>query len=117
MSITNRAAQFAPFAALTGYSDEIKEASRITCKKIEIDEDLKEIIDNKLQIIQSRIKDKPNINVTYFLPDKKKSGGKYITINKYVKKIDLYNKEIIFFDKTKIFINNIIDIDIKKANN
>ena len=114
MSIMNRAAQFAPFAALTGYGDEIKEASRIVDNKIDISDDLKKEINNKLLIIERMIR--PYIMVTYFVNDKKKDGGEYITISNIVKRIDLYNGEILFTDKTKILINDIIDIKIKKAN-
>ena len=114
ISMESRACQFAPFAALTGYGDEINEASRIVDSKIDISDDLKEEINNKLLIIQNMIK--PYISVTYFVPDKKKSGGKYITISNIVKKIDLYNYEIVFTDKSRILINDIINIEIKKAN-
>ena len=115
MSIMNRAAQFAPFAALTGYDDEIKETARLTDKKIEIDDNKIDIINYQLQLIQSKIKDKPCVYIKYFIPDTKKSGGKYETLNKNVKRIDEYNQEIIFIDKTKVLINNIIDIKIKKS--
>lgn len=113
ISMESRACQFAPFAALTGYGDEINEASRIVDSKIDISDDLKEEINNKLLIIQNMIK--PYISVTYFVPDKKKSGGKYITISNIVKKIDLYNYEIVFTDKSRILINDIINIEIKKS--
>lgn len=116
MKMENRAAQFAPFAALTGYGDEIKETARLTDKKIEIDEDLKNIINNKLQLIQSKIKDKPSVNITYFIPDNKKSGGKYITINKCIKRIDNIYKQIFFTDKSCVNIDDIIEINIKKTN-
>lgn len=110
MSIQNRAAQFAPFAALTGYSDAIKETARQTSKRIEIDDGLKSILNNKLQIINRNISTKPLVTFIYFIKDKKKSGGEYITITDKVKRIDLYNQEIIMVDKTKIPINDIIGI-------
>ena len=78
MSMEARAAQFAPFAALTGYSDAIKETGRLTEERIEIDEELKAIIDCKLQIIQDKIQLKPKVTITYFLPDNKKNGGEYL---------------------------------------
>lgn len=110
MSIDARAAQFAPFAALTGHSDSIKETARLTDKRIEIDEEFKKIIDRKLQIIQEKISFKPKISITYFIPDDKKKGGKYVTVIGNVKKIDRYNKTIVFTDSTIIPINEIIDI-------
>ena len=110
MSIESRVAQFAPFAALTGYEDAVKETARITDKRIEIDEGLKIIINNKLQVILDNIKDKPKVTFTYFIYDKKKSGGKYITITGNVSKIDMVNGYVILTDKTKVPINEIINI-------
>lgn len=110
MSRQARAAQFAPFSALTGYDTAIKETARLTDKRIEIDEGLKIILNNKLQIILQHIKSNPEITFTYFLQDNKKPGGKYITIQGIVKKIDITNGYITLNDKTKIIINDIINI-------
>ena len=110
MSITNRAAQFAPFAALTGYGDAVKEAARITDKRIEIDEGLKNVINEKLKLIEKDISNRPKVTITYFVYDNKKSGGKYIENIGNVKKIDLVKHLIIMTDKTKIPIREIIDI-------
>lgn len=110
MSMYARAAQFAPFAALTGYDDSVKETARQTNKRIEIDEELKAILDWKLQEIQENISCGPIATITYFIPDIKKSGGKYVTISGKVKKIDEF-KQIIILDKNKeIQINEIIEI-------
>lgn len=110
MSIESRSAQFAPFAALTGYDDAIKETARLTDKRIEIDEGLKQILNNKLKYILENIDSKPEITFTYFVYDKKKSGGKYIDKIGIVKKIDMINQYIELTDKTKININEIINI-------
>lgn len=110
MTISARSAQFAPFSALQGYSEEIKEASRLTNEKIEIDDNLKNMLDSKLQLIQSVIKTKPEVLLTYFVPDNKKTGGKYITTTVNIKRIDLYNNMLILTDNSKIPINDIIDI-------
>ena len=110
MSMEARAAQFAPFAALTGYGDEVRDTGRLTDQRIELDEELKTIINNKLQIIQEQIALKPKLTITYFVPDKKKSGGEYVTITGIVKKIDTYNQLIIFTDNMAIPINEIIKI-------
>lgn len=107
-----RAAQFAPFAALTGYDDAIKETARTTDTKIEISNELKLLINNKLQIINEQIKTTPQIAITYFEHDSKKSGGKYITYKGNVKKVDVIEQNITFTDKTKIKISEIIDIQI-----
>ena len=112
MSIMNRAAQFAPFAALTGYSDEISEASRIVDNKLELDDDSINDLNNKLLLINNNIKDKPKVSIIYFVPDKKKKGGKYIKITNNIRKIDLINDKIIFINKNKINISNIIKINI-----
>ena len=112
MSIMNRAAQFAPFAALTGYSDEISEASRIVDNKLELDDDNINDLNKKLLIINNNIKNKPKVSIIYFVPDKKKKGGKYINIINNIRKIDLINDKIIFINKSKINISNIIKINI-----
>ena len=111
MSIEARSAQFAPFSALTGYGDAIKETARITDKKIELDEDYKTILDNKFQILENNIKLKPEITITYFIKDINKSGGKYETITGILKKIDNYHKLMLLEDKTKISLNDIYDIE------
>ena len=113
MSIYNRAAQFAPFAALTGYDDEVKETARLTDKELILDEDRKDIIDMKLRIIEEHIKENPEIKVIYFEKDKRKKGGYYKEYIGCVKKIDTVDNMIIFNDKVKIIIKCIIDI---KAN-
>ncbi len=110
MPIEARAAQFAPFAALTGYEDAVRETARITDDKIEIDEGLKVLLNDRLQIILDNIKDKPEVTFTYFIYDKNKEGGKYVTVTGKVNKIDMVNGYVILTDKTKIPINEIINI-------
>lgn len=111
MSLENRSAQFAPFAALTGYGEAIQETSRLTTNKKNLSETEKSIIDNKLRILNSSIKDKPLATITYFVPDSKKSGGKYITESGNIRRIDVINNEIIFVNKKIIKITDIIDIE------
>lgn len=111
MSSYQRAAQFAPFAALTGYEDLVKESSRLTDKKIELSEYERSILDEKLLLIQNNIKIKPNIIITYFIKDKKKNGGKYITISSNVKSIDLVNRFIKLVSNQKILIDDIYDLN------
>ena len=79
MSMYKRSAQFAPFSALVGYDEQVKECSRITDKRLEIDDELKEKISNKLNKINEFIKEYPAVEITYFIPDDKKEGGKYVT--------------------------------------
>ena len=117
MSKEARSAQFAPFSALTGYSDAIKETSRLTTKKIEIDDSQKLVLNNKLKLIIDNIEARPKITFTYFINDNKKSGGKYIKITGNVKKIDTIKGIVILLDKAFIPINNIIDIKGDLFNN
>ena len=110
MSKHNRAAQFAPFAALTGYEEQVKETARLTDKRVEIDEGLRNLINSKLQIIDRNIKSKPEVTITYFVKDKKKNGGCYITITDKVKKVDSIEEIIVLSDKTKINMKDILTI-------
>lgn len=110
MSLYARLAQFAPFAALTGYEDAVKETARETIEQIDIDDEIKGILDSKIQILTERIKNKPEVSITYFIHDLKKDGGAYITIEGIIKKIDTYSQNIVLADKTEIPINDIIDI-------
>ena len=110
LSKEQRAAQFAPFAALTGYGDAIKETARITEDRIELDEEEKKKIDNKIIELKSKINDKPKVTITFFIPDTKKSGGEYVTIIGNLKRIDEYNKLLILEDKKKISIEDTIEI-------
>ena len=112
MSIEARAAQFAPFAALNGYGDAVEETARITRQRIEIDDEIKAIINDKLVIINSYIKEKPLVTLTYFEPDKKKDGGTYISVTGNVRRIDLVNSIIILSNKVKINISDIIGVKI-----
>ena len=116
MSLYARSAQFAPFAALTGYEDAVKETGRLTSDKIEIDDELKTILDGKLRIIEERSNKREEVSITYFVPDSKKSGGAYLTVTGIVKKIDEFKQIIIFSDKREIPINDVIDISGKMFN-
>ena len=110
MSLENRSAQFASFAALTGYEDEVEETARITDKRIEITDEIKSTINMRLQIIQEKINTKPKVTIKYFIPDNKKEGGSYKTVTSNVLKIDQYKKLVVLKDNTKIFISDIINI-------
>lgn len=112
-SMAIRAGMFAPFSALTGYDDQIKETERYTDYEVFLDEDSKELLDEKLNYIRFHLND-IDVSVVYFLKDKRKNGGKYITKMGKVKRIDNYHEEIVFDDKEKIKISNIIKIDINK---
>lgn len=112
MSLHDRAAQFAPFAALTGYDDAVKEARRLTDGKPELDENQLADLDQKLAELTKRISGHPEIIITYFEPDNKKDGGAYITFIGRLKKIDNYKRIFVFEDGREIQICNIINMDV-----
>ncbi len=112
MSSEDRAAQFSPFAALTGHEAAIKETARITDEFVEPDADKKQELDEELQMIRMALADNKTakVQMIFFKPDGKKSGGSYETITGNIKKIDEYNGLIVFDDKTTVKIEKVIDI-------
>lgn len=112
MAAIDRAAQFSPFAALTGYDAAIKETARLTDKRVELDESMKDALSNNLQMIADRLKEHPEIAITYFQPDAKKNGGAYVTVINTVKKIDVYERIVVMTDGIVIPVDEIISIDI-----
>ena len=111
MSMIDRAAQFSPFAALTGHNDAIIETARLTDRKIELDEGSKSILNEKIQMISDYISEKPIITFIHFEPDIKKDGGAYPKTTGTVKKIDDFEKEIILTNGTIISIEHIYEIE------
>jgi len=116
MAAIDRAAQFSPFAALTGYDAAIKETARLTDKRVELDESMKDTLSNNLQMIADRLKEHPEIAITYFQPDAKKNGGAYVTVINTVKKIDVYERIVVMTDGKVIPVDEIISIDIHSCN-
>jgi len=111
MSISERAAQFMPFAALTGYEDLIRESSRMTQRRIELSETEIEELKHKLEFLHVHEKENPLIKVMYFLQDLKKNGGSYQTVEKQLHRIDDIEKKIIFKDHTTIQFDDIISVE------
>ena len=107
MSMLSRAAQFSPFAALTGYEDSIREAARLTDARIELDECTKAALDAKLRILQSD--PQMPVSITYFVPDARKAGGAYVTAEGSVRKIDRHIVRMA--DRTEIPLECIIEIE------
>ena len=107
MSQADRAAQFSPFAALTGYEAAVRETARLTEGRIELSEEEKASIDAVLQYLQDCISEQPPVIVTYFVPDRKKDGGAYVTVTGPLKRIDLLERRLLFTDGTQIPIDDI----------
>jgi len=105
LSMEQRAAQFSPFAALTGYEEATDETSRLIDEKIELSEEDMEELNRKLQNLQGEAV------ITYFVKDERKSGGSYVTVKGEVRRIDDYEKTIVMRDGSRIFVDDILDIE------
>lgn len=111
MTREERAAQFLPFSALTGYEDAISETQRLTENRKELDENKKAVLDERIRMLMAKLSDHPRIRITYFLEDDKKEGGEYITVEGSLLKISEYEKKVQMMDQTVIPISDIIDIE------
>ena len=111
MPMSDRAAQFSPFAALTGYEDAIDETARLTDARVELGESAVEELERKLIDLAARISERPEITVTYFVPDGRKSGGVYVTRTGTLKRIDEIERTMVFNDGVRIPIAEIISIE------
>lgn len=111
MPISDRAAQFAPFAALVGHDQSIAETSRLTDSRIVLGEDAKILIGHRLQMLSECLDERPLVNIEYFVPDGRKSGGKYVVSTGIIKKIDVFESCIIFEDSTRIPMDEIHSVD------
>ena len=110
MPIIDRAAQFMPFRALSGYEDAVQETARLTDEKIELTEDEKALLDARLQRLADEIGSQPKVTLTYFQPDKKKTGGAYVCVTGQLKKIDDLEGALILLDGKRVLIEDIVDI-------
>lgn len=111
MPVEERAAQFSPFAALTGYEDAIKETGRLTQERVELGEDEKLVLNEKLRILMDRKRQSPEVKITYFQPDERKKGGAYVTAIGRVKKIDVYEGMLKLQDGTQIPVGDVTGIE------
>ena len=111
MPMSDRAAQFAPFAALTGYDAAIKETGRLTDERIELDVEALSALDMKYQLLMEAHDDAPEVTITYFQPDERKAGGKYVSAVGAVKKIDDFERRITMRDGTRIPMDDVLSID------
>ena len=108
MPMANRAAQFAPFAALVGHGAAIRETARLTDRKMELTEDEKAVLDEKLCLLLDA---GGEAVFTYFLPDGKKSGGAYVSVAGRIKKMDLLERRVILTDGAVIPVEDILEVD------
>lgn len=111
MSLYDRAAQFSPFSALTGHEAAIKETARLTDEKLELDEDVKEKLNEKLRIIKDNLGKETSVTISYFVPDERKTGGAYLSCTGTVRRIDVYRHVIIMTDQTVIPIDQIYEME------
>lgn len=111
MPIENRAAQFMPFAALTGYDDAVEETARLTTAKIELSEEKKAELDLVISNINSRINEHPYVRITYFVPDETKAGGAYVTVSANIRKVDPVARVLVLQDKSTISIDDVLSIE------
>lgn len=111
MPMSDRAAQFAPFAALTGYDAAIKETGRLTDERIELDVEALSALDMKYQLLMEALDDAPEVTITYFQPDERKAGGKYVSAVGAVKKIDDFERRITMQDGAKIPMDDVLSIE------
>ena len=114
MSNLDRAAQFAPFAALTGYDAELAETARLTTPRIELTESEQQLLNEVYLCLQAHISEHPRVTVTYFRPDTKKEGGAYITVTAPVKRIDEYTQSLLLTTGEAISLSQIISITVPK---
>jgi len=110
MSMQDRAAQFSPFAALTGYDSAVKETARLTDQRINLDEYEIEALNARIQLIAEHLQDHPEVSITYFKPDERKAGGAYVTATGVAKKIDEYERIILMQGGEKIPMDEVIEI-------
>lgn len=110
MPLMNRAAQFSPFAALTGHGAVIEETARLTEPFVQLPDDRKALLDEQLRLIMENLDQKPEVALTFFRPDEKKDGGTYVTVCGRVKKIDEYSRQIVLTDGTAVQIRQLFSI-------
>lgn len=114
MSLHDRAAQFSPFAALTGHSAAIDETARLTDRKLELNEEKKAELDRIWQYLMEKVQNHPMLKVTYFIPDEKKAGGIYNTVRGRLKKMDPYKGILTLADGSMIGYSDIYEMEIEK---
>lgn len=111
MPLADRAAQFSPFAALTGYEAAIAETARVTEERVELSDTSREALDMKLQLLRERLSEKPVVEIMYFVPDERKQGGSYVAVTGIVKKIDEYEHRIVMENGVRVEMGDLVGIE------
>lgn len=111
MSRLDRAAQFSPFAALTGYDDAVKETARLTDQRVELSDDELAVLDERLRLVLAWEDEPPLVSVTWFNPDQRKEGGSYITTQGRIRKVDELKRVLVMEDGGKIPVDDIVELD------
>lgn len=111
MSRADRAAQFSPFAALTGYDAAVRETARVTERRIGLDEGVKAELNARLNCILEHLPEHPQVSITYFMPDEKKSGGAYRTVTGAVRKLDSFAKTLTLVDGTVVPMEEMVHVE------
>lgn len=114
MSGADRAAQFSPFAALTGFEAAIEETGRLTESRIELDEGGRQLLDDQMRSVLEVIQTHPKVKITWFCYDERKAGGSYVTTTGHVKKLDTYNGKILLSDGRAIPLGEVFSIVLMK---
>lgn len=111
MPMSDRVAQFSPFAALTGYDSAIRETGRLTDEKIDLDEESLNALNVRYQMLTDALEERPEVRITYFKPDERKAGGAYVTTAGAVRKIDDFEQTIIMQDGTRIPMGDVLSLE------
>lgn len=111
MSMEDRAAQFSPFAALTGYGAAVSEAGRLTDNAVELDENELAVLDRQLRALAQRVGQRPRVRITYFRPDSRKSGGTYVTAQGALKRIDLVERRLVLADGRTVSMDDVVRLE------
>lgn len=111
MSMEARAAQFAPFAALTGHGAAIEETARLTDAKLELGAEELAVLNRKMELLKTLVAQQPEVTITYFQPDDRKAGGSYLAVTQPLRKIDDYDHQLVLSSGLSIPIDDVLDIE------
>ena len=112
MTMVERAAQFSPFAALAGYEDAVRETGRVVSQRVELSEEEKAVLDRKQRVILEALGrgEQPEVTVTYFWPDSRKTGGEYVSHTGSIKKVQKVEKALVFVDGVEVPFGDVVEL-------